>query len=120
MRAEDLEFHVMVYLAVCNDWKHGYPLKDWLERQRGIDVPLQSLYRIIKKLHQEGMVDFKLGGADESYAGIPRKYYRLNTAGHQVLAERVQEVQAVVLRLQKSIEQFSQKVVSNDKSRRTI
>ena len=95
----------MTRLAEGGDWRHGYKIKRWLEVSRELrDVPLPSIYRVMKKLDTDGFLEHRLGDPKDSYAGPQRKYYRLNAKGMAELhLKRVPEMQSLVVRLQRSI-----------------
>ena len=107
MRIDDLEFHVLVCLAVCRTWKHGYAIRQWLCQHRKIDPTFQAVYRVIDRLHDRGLVDLKTGGFTESLAGLPRKNYLLNEAGYRELETQVTEMSQVAARIEMSVQEFS-------------
>ena len=112
MKAEDLEFHVMSCLAAARDGKHGYAVRRWLKERLGMVVPLQSIYRLIDRLHQKRLVNCKEGTFADSYAGPPRKTYRMTPEGWSYLAARANGVRDQIDRLKISLNEY-EKVVSH-------
>ncbi len=112
MKLEDLEFHVLVCLSAAPAGRHGYAVRRWLVSHLGVPVPLQSIYRVIERIHQKHLVECVEGKFADSYAGLPRKTYRLTPVGQEHMAKCATAVTAVVARLTKSLEAY-EKVVSH-------
>jgi DNA-binding PadR family transcriptional regulator len=107
MKTEDLEFHVLVCVASAPDGRHGYGVRRWLKERLNMDVPLQSIYRTVQRLHKAHVVDLQERGFAGSLAGLPRKTFKLTDFGKQYAAARTTVVQTQVERLQLSIGIFA-------------
>ena len=112
MVSEDLEFHVLVYLAL-GDWRHGYAVHRWIREHHGMEVALQSIYRVIARLHQRGFVELQETSFCNSLAGIPRKNYRLSYAGRCHVEARVEAARVQRDRLTRSLSEY-ERVTSHD------
>jgi DNA-binding PadR family transcriptional regulator len=110
-KTEDLEFHVLSCLAAANNGKHGYAVRRWLLEHLAMTVPLQSIYRLIIRLHEKGLVECQEGTFSDSYAGMPRKTYNVTTDGWDYIAKRASEVRSQITRLTLSLKEY-EKVVS--------
>jgi DNA-binding PadR family transcriptional regulator len=118
MKTEDLEFHVLSCLAAARDGKHGYAVRRTLLERLGMTVPLPSIYRLIDRLHQKRLVECQEGAFADSYAGMPRKTFRLTEAGWHYLADRALSVRTQIDRLLLSLDEYK-KVVSHAEKRET-
>lgn len=109
MRIYDLEFHVLVHLQQSGQWRYGWVIQRWLEEKRGIKVTVQSVYKVLKNLHEHGMIEYRLGdpqnASERSLAGTPRKMYRLSQEGAEGLRRATIEMERLVNRVSTSIEE---------------
>ena len=106
MKSDDLEFHVLACLSAAPLGKHGYIVNRWLKDRLDLNVPLPSIYRVIKRLHAQGLVDLQESGFLDSLAGLPRKIYRLSPAGWKYMAQRAAAVRIQAGRLQYSLTEY--------------
>jgi DNA-binding PadR family transcriptional regulator len=116
MKTEDLEFHVLTCLASARDGKHGYAVRRWLLDRLGISVPLPSIYRLVDRLHEKGVVELQEGTFADSYAGSPRKTYFLTAQGWLYVGERASAVRSQLARLTLSLTEY-ERVVSHVENR---
>jgi DNA-binding PadR family transcriptional regulator len=84
----ELEFHILCYLA--DKPRHGWPIKNWLHAQRGVEVPFASVYRALERLRQLGLLTVTFGEPTDKLAGSQRKYFSLNASGRDVLRKLIE------------------------------
>lgn len=118
-KADDLESHVLACLAAARGWKHGYAVRRWLIDHLEMEVALASIYRVIDRLHKNGLVDLQETSFLESYAGRPRKNYRLSHAGWNCITERAITVRVQVDRLQRSLLEFTKALSHGQEGKQT-
>jgi DNA-binding PadR family transcriptional regulator len=99
------------------DGKHGYAVRRVLLERLGMTVPLPSIYRLIERLHQKEFVECREGTFADSYAGMPRKTFRLTDNGWRYLAERASSVRSQINRLVQSLSEY-EKVVPHVEQRK--
>lgn len=63
---------------------YGYELITEVQKQLQIDVAEGTLYPLLNRLKEEGLVDSKWV---EQESGMPRKYYTLNEKGQEMLKQ---------------------------------
>ena len=92
MSASLLEYHVL--LALVPGALHGYAIAERVaEDSSGALRPRAgSLYRVIARLIDVGLVTETEGDDDVSHPGIPRRYYALTAAGRRRLAEEAKRL----------------------------
>jgi len=81
----------MVLLRLlCGGQKYGYELVSTLEREGGelFQVKEGTLYPVLYRLEDAGWVETRWETLER---GVPRKYYRLTSAGEEQLARLVGE-----------------------------
>jgi DNA-binding PadR family transcriptional regulator len=89
-----------VLLALADGEKHGYIISKEIVRRTGGEVRLSAgtLYGIIKRLLDDGMIEESDDRPDFSLDDQRRRYYRLTKPGRDVAeaeAERLQRVLAM-------------------------
>ena len=78
----ELEMHLIcALLTAAKRERHGWAIKQWLERNRKMEVRLTTIYRSLQRLTQAGLLEIRHGEPVESLAGSTRKYYRLTEKG---------------------------------------
>ena len=94
-------FHVL--LALADGEKHGYAVSKEIARRTGNEVRLSAgtLYGIIKRLLDEGLIEESEDRPDFSLDDERRRYYRLSRLGFRVAEAEAERMQRV-LRLARS------------------
>jgi len=89
-------FHVLIALA--SGEKHGYAILKEIARRTDEEVHLSAgtLYGIIKRLLQDGLIEESGERPDIHLDDERRKYYRLTKLGHQVAAAEAVRLEKVV------------------------
>jgi PadR family transcriptional regulator PadR len=85
MRKGTLELCMLALLA--NQERYGYQIAQGLAESGGLAVGEGTIYPLLSRLQREGLVS---AAWRESPAGPPRKYYRLTSAGSQLLGSKIQ------------------------------
>ena len=80
LRKGVLEF--VILLALREREQYGFELITSVARRASIDVPEGTLYPLLLRLAQDGLVASRMAGGD---GGAPRKYYMLTPEGRQLL-----------------------------------
>ncbi|MER2598472.1 MAG: PadR family transcriptional regulator [Caldilineales bacterium] len=78
---------VLAVLAECDVPQYGYLLKQSLS-QRGLDIPEGTLYPLLRRLEEQGLLVSQWQLADESR---PRRYYQISAQGQTALAQLTSE-----------------------------
>ena len=89
-----LEYHVL--LAVAERPRYGYAIRDAVEDEsEGRLTPRAgSLYRVIARLLEDGLVAESDVDEAEAHPGRPRRYYELTAEGRVALAEETRRLKA--------------------------
>ena len=89
-------FHVL--LALAGDDLHGYAILKEVELRTGGKVRLSTgtLYGIIKRLLNDGLITEMRSRPAESDDDERRRYYRLTPQGRQVAAEEAERMDEVL------------------------
>lgn len=72
----------LAVLAECGEPQYGYSLKQSLG-QRGLEINEGTLYPLLRRLEEQGLLSSQWQLADESR---PRRYYQISSQGRAVLA----------------------------------
>jgi DNA-binding PadR family transcriptional regulator len=82
---------VLSVLSQLQEQEYGYSLRERLS-ERSIEIDQGTLYPLLRRLESQGLLDseWALTGSR------PRRYYRLNATGRQVLDTLVREWQNMV------------------------
>jgi PadR family transcriptional regulator PadR len=82
---------VLSVLSQLQEQQYGYSLKEQLA-EHNIDIDQGTLYPLLRRLESQGLLDSEwvLTGSR------PRRYYRLNATGQEVLDTLVHEWQSMV------------------------
>lgn len=89
-------FHVL--LALADGEKHGYVISKEIARRTGNEVRLSAgtLYGIIKRLLDDGMIEESADRPDFSLDDQRRRYYRLTKLGHAVAEAEAERMERVI------------------------
>ncbi len=85
------EFELMILLAVIHlrEDAYGVPISRALEKPRGRDVSVGSVYAALERLESKGLVSSSLGDPTPERGGKAKRYFRVTKAGlGQMLATR--------------------------------
>lgn len=95
------EFELMILLTVLHlgDEAYGVPIARELERQRGRDVSLGSVYAALERLEGKGLVASSLGDPTPERGGKAKRYFRITKEG----LRQVRDTHRVLTRLWQSI-----------------
>jgi DNA-binding PadR family transcriptional regulator len=94
LKPVDLE----LLLALADEDRHGYGLVQAISRHTGglLELDPGNLYRVVKRLLEEGLVA-EAGHRNAADAeGERRRYYRLTPLGARVLAAELERLRALV------------------------
>jgi len=77
------EFELMILLAVLHlgDEAYGVPISRELERHRGRDVSVGSVYAALERLEGKGLVASSLGDPTPERGGKAKRYFRITKEG---------------------------------------
>jgi len=89
---------LLVMLAVANEPRHGYGIIRDVETRSDGEIILQTgaLYRWIKRLLADGLIDEIAEPADADSSDERRRYYTLTPLGHAVLNAEVERMAKLV------------------------
>jgi DNA-binding PadR family transcriptional regulator len=95
------EFELMLLLAVIQlgDQAYGVPISHELERHRGRDVSVGSVYAALERLEAKGLVVSNLGDPTPERGGKAKRYFRITREG----LRQVHETRSVLMRLWQTI-----------------
>ena len=85
------EFELMILLAVLQlgDEAYGVPISRELERHRGREVSVGSVYAALERLESKGLISSTLGDPTPERGGKAKRYFRVTKEGlHQVNTTR--------------------------------
>jgi PadR family transcriptional regulator, regulatory protein PadR len=77
------EFELMILLVVIRlgDDAYGVPISRELERQRGRDVSVGSVYAALERLESKGLIESSLGEPTAERGGKAKRYFRVTKEG---------------------------------------
>jgi PadR family transcriptional regulator PadR len=95
------EFELMILLAVINlgEEAYGVPISLELERYRGRDVVVGSVYAALERLEAKGLVSSKVGEPTPERGGKAKRYFSVTGEG----LRQVHETRRVLSQLWKSL-----------------
>jgi PadR family transcriptional regulator PadR len=95
------EFELMLLLAVIHlgDEAYGVPISRQLERHRGRNVSVGSVYAALERLEGKGLVVSTLGEPTSERGGKAKRYFRVTREG----LRQVRETKQVLTRLWQEI-----------------
>ena len=90
------ELHILLALSAGDS--HGYALRQEVLRQTAGQIELEAgnLYRHIRRLEDEGLLEESGRRPPPSRDDERRRYYRLTTHGRRTLASELRRMRAVV------------------------
>jgi DNA-binding PadR family transcriptional regulator len=77
------EFELMILLAVLHlgDEAYGVPISRELERHRGREVSVGSVYAALERLETKGLIASTLGEPTPERGGKAKRYFRVTKEG---------------------------------------
>jgi PadR family transcriptional regulator PadR len=77
------EFELTIILAVIHlgEEAYGVPISRELERLRGKDVSVGSVYAALERLESKGLIASSLGDPTPERGGKAKRYFRITKAG---------------------------------------
>ena len=98
------EFELMILLAILHlgDQAYGVPIARELERHRGREVSVGSVYAALERLETKGLIASSLGDPTPERGGKAKRYFRVNREGMR----QVNETRRVLTSLWKQVPQW--------------
>jgi PadR family transcriptional regulator, regulatory protein PadR len=98
------EFELMIPLAILHlgDQAYGVPIARELERHRGREVSVGSVYAALERLETKGLIASSLGDPTPERGGKAKRYFRVNREG----IRQVNETRRVLTGLWKQVPQW--------------
>jgi PadR family transcriptional regulator PadR len=98
------EFELMILLAILHldDQAYGVPIARELERHRGREVSIGSVYAALERLETKGLIASSLGDPTPERGGKAKRYFRVNREG----TRQVNETRRVLTSLWKQVPQW--------------
>lgn len=95
------EFELMLLLAVIHlgEDAYGIPISHELERHRGKDVSVGSVYAALERLEAKGLVSSLLGDPTPERGGKAKRFFRITREG----LRQVHETRRVLTKLWRTI-----------------
>lgn len=82
---------ILAVLSQLSTRQYGYSLKQQLAA-RGLDIPEGTLYPLLRRLEDQGLLDSEWELAGEAR---PRRYYQISPQGRQILRDLTSEWQDI-------------------------
>src|SRR5580704_4835921 len=95
IRIGDFDLVVMLVLLRLGDGAYGVPISREVERRRGREVALGSVYATLDRLQEKGLVCSELGEPTPERGGRAKRYFRLTPKG----LREVRETKSALVRL---------------------
>lgn len=98
------EFELMILLAILHlgEEAYGVPISRELEKHRGRDVAVGSVYAALERMESKGLVTSTLGDPTPERGGKAKRYFRITKAG----LSQIQETRRVLTKLWQTIPDF--------------
>jgi PadR family transcriptional regulator PadR len=98
------EFELMILLAILHlgDQAYGVPISRELERHRGREVSIGSVYAALERLETKGLIASSLGDPTPERGGKAKRYFRVSREGMR----QVNETRRVLISLWKQVPQW--------------
>jgi PadR family transcriptional regulator, regulatory protein PadR len=77
----EFELMILLVLIALGDDAYGVPIARELERHRGREVALGSVYASLERLEGKGLVSSKLGEPIAERGGKARRYFQITQEG---------------------------------------
>ena len=98
------EFELMLLLAIIQlgDEAYGVPIARELERHRGREVSVGSVYAALERLESKCLIESSLGDPTPERGGKAKRYFKITKEG----LRQVRETRRVLTSLWKTIPEF--------------
>ena len=98
------EFELMLLLAVIHlgEEAYGVPISRELEKHRGRDVAVGSVYAALERLEGKGLIVSTLGDPTPERGGKAKRYFRVTKEG----LRQIRETKRVLTKLWQEIPNF--------------
>jgi PadR family transcriptional regulator, regulatory protein PadR len=95
------EFELMILLAVISlgDEAYGVPISREMEKHRGREVALGSVYAALERLEGKGLVKSSLGDPTPERGGKAKRFFRVTKEG----LRQVRETRRVLTKLWRTL-----------------
>src|SRR5450631_4453573 len=95
------EFELMLLLAIIHlgEEAYGVPISRELEKHRGRDVSVGSVYAALERLETKGLVSSRVGEPTPERGGKAKRYFRVTADG----LREVHETRRVLSRLWRAL-----------------
>ena len=95
------EFELLLLLAVIHlgEEAYGVPISRELERHRGKDVSMGSVYAALERLEAKGLISSSLGDPTPERGGKAKRFFRITREG----LRQVHETRRVLTKLWQTI-----------------
>ena len=95
------EFELLLLLAVIHlgEEAYGVPISRELERHRGKDVSVGSVYAALERLEAKGLISSSLGDPTPERGGKAKRFFRITREG----LRQVHETRRVLTKLWQTI-----------------
>ncbi len=82
------EFELYVLLAIqhLGDEAYGVTIREHIDDRTGREVAVGAIYATLGRLHDKGLVTFRVSDPEPVQGGRARKYARLTPAGQRAVA----------------------------------
>jgi PadR family transcriptional regulator, regulatory protein PadR len=102
----------MLLLAVIHlgDDAYGVPISRELERYRGRDVSVGSIYAALERLEMKGLVASSLGDSTPERGGKAKRFFRVTNAG----LRQVRDTRRLLTKLWQTIPQLELELQEGD------
>ena len=89
---------ILILATLVNGYHHGYAIrKDVEARTAGtVKLGITSLYRLLRRLLQDGLVEEATERPDARFDDERRRYFRITPAGRKVLRAELQRMERVI------------------------
>jgi DNA-binding PadR family transcriptional regulator len=100
------EFELMILLAVIHlgEDAYGVPISRELERYRGRDVAIGSVYAALERMEAKGLVTSALGDPTPERGGKAKRYFRITKEG----LRQVRETRRVLSKLWQKLPELTE------------
>lgn len=81
----EFEELVLLVVAILNDNAYGISVMEEIEEQTKRSINISAVHSALDRLEGKGFLDSHVGGATKERGGRRKRYFKINTAGQEVL-----------------------------------